>query len=134
MSAAAAQELRLAGADPSVGGSETPPKRGGKGGRPRGARAGRGGRATSGAGEEGGTPVAEGEKPAPEPKKRKRRSNAAPGEVPPARGSAEPLLAAQASNMTIEELDALPAAKRRRSHKARGAAGPGRGWRKGLKM
>lgn len=36
--------------------------------------------------------------------------------------------------MTIEEIEALPAAKRRKSLKARGAAGPGRGWRKGLKM
>lgn len=34
--------------------------------------------------------------------------------------------------MTVEELDALPAAKRRKTAKARGAAGPGRGWRKGL--
>lgn len=37
-----------------------------------------------------------------------------------------------AKSMTVEELDALPAAKRRKSAKARGAAGPGRGWRKGL--
>ena len=36
--------------------------------------------------------------------------------------------------LTIEEIEALPAAKRRKSLKARGAAGPGRGWRKGLKM
>ncbi|SOV09309.1 uncharacterized protein UDID_04225 [Ustilago sp. UG-2017a] len=39
---------------------------------------------------------------------------------------------AQVRNMTVEELDALPAAKRRKTAKARGAAGPGRGWRKGL--
>ncbi|EPQ30553.1 uncharacterized protein PFL1_02078 [Pseudozyma flocculosa PF-1] len=38
----------------------------------------------------------------------------------------------EAARMTKEELDALPAAKRRKSHKARGAPGPGRGWRKGL--
>ncbi|KAN0064961.1 hypothetical protein ACQY0O_002019 [Thecaphora frezii] len=38
----------------------------------------------------------------------------------------------EAARMTMEELDALPAAKRRKSHKARGAPGPGRGWRKGL--
>lgn len=36
--------------------------------------------------------------------------------------------------MTLEEIEALPAAKRRKGLKARGAAGPGRGWRKGLKM
>ncbi len=39
---------------------------------------------------------------------------------------------AQAQALTAEELDALPAAKRRKTAKARGAAGPGRGWRKGL--
>lgn len=39
---------------------------------------------------------------------------------------------AQVKAMTVEELDALPAAKRRKTAKARGAAGPGRGWRKGL--
>lgn len=39
---------------------------------------------------------------------------------------------AEAQALTLEELDALPAAKRRKSHKARGAPGPGRGWRKGL--
>ncbi|SPO25833.1 uncharacterized protein UTRI_03198 [Ustilago trichophora] len=39
---------------------------------------------------------------------------------------------AQAQSLTVEELDALPAAKRRKTAKARGAAGPGRGWRKGL--
>lgn len=39
---------------------------------------------------------------------------------------------AQFKSMTVEELDALPAAKRRKTAKARGAAGPGRGWRKGL--
>lgn len=39
---------------------------------------------------------------------------------------------AQVQAMTVEELDALPAAKRRKTAKARGAAGPGRGWRKGL--
>ncbi|PWZ02174.1 hypothetical protein BCV70DRAFT_157073 [Testicularia cyperi] len=39
---------------------------------------------------------------------------------------------AQAQAMSVEELDALPAAKRRKTAKARGAAGPGRGWRKGL--
>lgn len=38
------------------------------------------------------------------------------------------------SNLTLEEIEALPAAKRRKSLKARGATGPGRGWRKGLKM
>ncbi|CAO1625555.1 unnamed protein product [Sympodiomycopsis kandeliae] len=37
-------------------------------------------------------------------------------------------------NLTMEELDALPPAKRRKGAKARGAPGPGRGWRKGLKM
>lgn len=36
--------------------------------------------------------------------------------------------------MTAEEIDALPPAKRRKGAKARGASGPGRGWRKGLKM
>lgn len=35
--------------------------------------------------------------------------------------------------MTVEEIDALPAAKRRRTHKAKGALGPGRNWRKGLR-
>lgn len=39
---------------------------------------------------------------------------------------------AATKSLTVEELDALPAAKRRKSAKARGAAGPGRGWRKGL--
>ncbi|KAJ9479155.1 hypothetical protein PHBOTO_002632 [Pseudozyma hubeiensis] len=39
---------------------------------------------------------------------------------------------AQVQSMSVEELDALPAAKRRKTAKARGAAGPGRGWRKGL--
>uniref|UniRef100_V5GHW8 Uncharacterized protein n=1 Tax=Kalmanozyma brasiliensis (strain GHG001) TaxID=1365824 RepID=V5GHW8_KALBG len=39
---------------------------------------------------------------------------------------------AQLQAMSVEELDALPAAKRRKTAKARGAAGPGRGWRKGL--
>ncbi|CDR98775.1 hypothetical protein [Sporisorium scitamineum] len=39
---------------------------------------------------------------------------------------------AQVQAMSVEELDALPAAKRRKTAKARGAAGPGRGWRKGL--
>ncbi|SNX84361.1 uncharacterized protein MEPE_03070 [Melanopsichium pennsylvanicum] len=39
---------------------------------------------------------------------------------------------AKAQAMSVEELDALPAAKRRKTAKARGAAGPGRGWRKGL--
>lgn len=38
------------------------------------------------------------------------------------------------SHLTLEELDALPPAKRRKGAKARGASGPGRGWRKGLKM
>lgn len=37
-------------------------------------------------------------------------------------------------NLTLEEIEALPAAKRRKTLKARGAQGPGRGWRKGLKM
>jgi hypothetical protein len=36
--------------------------------------------------------------------------------------------------MSLAEIEALPAAKRRKGLKARGAAGPGRGWRKGLKM
>ncbi|KAK0550974.1 Thioredoxin-like 4A [Tilletia horrida] len=40
----------------------------------------------------------------------------------------------ETKGMSIEELDALPAAKRRRAHQARGASGPGRGWRRGLKM
>lgn len=38
----------------------------------------------------------------------------------------------QVQSLSVEELDALPAAKRRKTAKARGAAGPGRGWRKGL--
>lgn len=37
-------------------------------------------------------------------------------------------------DMSMEEIEALPAAKRRKGLKLRGAAGPGRGWRKGLKM
>lgn len=36
--------------------------------------------------------------------------------------------------MSMAEIEALPAAKRRKGMKLRGAAGPGRGWRKGLKM
>ncbi|KAK0533876.1 Thioredoxin-like 4A [Tilletia horrida] len=40
----------------------------------------------------------------------------------------------ETKDMSLDELDALPAAKRRRAHQARGASGPGRGWRKGLKM
>lgn len=43
-------------------------------------------------------------------------------------------LARPVDQLTIEEIEALPAAKRRKSLKARGASGPGRGWRKGLKM
>lgn len=41
---------------------------------------------------------------------------------------------AELEKMTAEEIDALPPAKRRVGAKARGASGPGRGWRKGLKM
>lgn len=41
---------------------------------------------------------------------------------------------AEIEGMTAEQIDALPAAKRRKGAKARGASGPGRGWRKGLKM
>ncbi|PKI82473.1 hypothetical protein MVES1_003441 [Malassezia vespertilionis] len=37
-----------------------------------------------------------------------------------------------AANLSLEEIDALPSAKRRKSLKTRGAPGPGRGWRKGL--
>ncbi|PWN42208.1 hypothetical protein IE81DRAFT_330347 [Ceraceosorus guamensis] len=40
----------------------------------------------------------------------------------------------KASALSVEEIDSMPPAKRRKSHKARGAPGPGRGWRKGLKM
>ncbi|WFD36961.1 hypothetical protein MCUN1_003853 [Malassezia cuniculi] len=40
--------------------------------------------------------------------------------------------AAMAATLSIEEIDALPSAKRRKSLKTRGAPGPGRGWRKGL--
>ncbi|KAL9933124.1 hypothetical protein V8E36_007842 [Tilletia maclaganii] len=40
----------------------------------------------------------------------------------------------QTRGMSLAELDALPAAKRRRAHQARGASGPGRGWRKGLRL
>lgn len=47
--------------------------------------------------------------------------------VPPA-GS----ISAVAATLTLEELDALPSAKRRKGLKTRGAPGPGRGWRKGL--
>ncbi|PWN52877.1 hypothetical protein IE53DRAFT_242914 [Violaceomyces palustris] len=53
--------------------------------------------------------------------------------TPLAGGKRAKSIAAQvAQSLTLEELDALPAAKRRKSHKARGAPGPGRGWRKGL--
>ncbi|WFC99851.1 hypothetical protein MYAM1_002597 [Malassezia yamatoensis] len=41
-------------------------------------------------------------------------------------------ISAVAASLTLEELDALPSAKRRKSLKTRGAPGPGRGWRKGL--
>ncbi|CAD6883988.1 unnamed protein product [Tilletia caries] len=40
----------------------------------------------------------------------------------------------ETQDMSLAELDDLPAAKRRRAHQARGSSGPGRGWRKGLKM
>jgi hypothetical protein len=50
------------------------------------------------------------------------------------RSSRPPGQARPVDQLTIEEIEALPAAKRRKSLKARGAAGPGRGWRKGLKM
>lgn len=77
----------------------------------------------------------------------KRPSKSGPGSSasPSAEGSASPHLGAskvvkrtnlariaQVQSMSVEELDALPAAKRRKTAKARGAAGPGRGWRKGL--
>lgn len=41
-------------------------------------------------------------------------------------------ISAVAATLTLEELDALPSAKRRKGLKTRGAPGPGRGWRKGL--
>ncbi|WFD20479.1 hypothetical protein MCAP1_002723 [Malassezia caprae] len=41
-------------------------------------------------------------------------------------------ISAVAASLTLEELDALPSAKRRKGLKTRGAPGPGRGWRKGL--
>jgi hypothetical protein len=41
---------------------------------------------------------------------------------------------AKAASMSMDEIESLPPAKRRKSAKARGASGPGRGWRKGLKM
>ncbi|WFD31176.1 hypothetical protein MSPP1_002210 [Malassezia sp. CBS 17886] len=41
-------------------------------------------------------------------------------------------IGAVAASLTLEEIDALPSAKRRKSLKTRGAPGPGRGWRKGL--
>lgn len=47
-------------------------------------------------------------------------------------GTAPSTTAAVAATLTLEELDALPSAKRRKSLKTRGAPGPGRGWRKGL--
>lgn len=52
---------------------------------------------------------------------KKKRSGTAPGST-----------AAMAATLSIEEIDALPSAKRRKSLKTRGAPGPGRGWRKGL--
>ena len=48
--------------------------------------------------------------------------------LPPAPGS----ISAVAATLSLEELDALPSAKRRKGLKTRGAPGPGRGWRKGL--
>lgn len=52
---------------------------------------------------------------------KKRQSSIVPGST-----------AAVAATLSIEEIDALPSAKRRKSLKTRGAPGPGRGWRKGL--
>lgn len=48
--------------------------------------------------------------------------------LPPVPGS----ISAVAATLSLEELDALPSAKRRKGLKTRGAPGPGRGWRKGL--
>jgi hypothetical protein len=57
--------------------------------------------------------------------KTKKKVRRASGPVP---GS----ISAVAASLTLEELDALPSAKRRKGLKTRGAPGPGRGWRKGL--
>ncbi|KAE8214639.1 hypothetical protein CF327_g2015 [Tilletia walkeri] len=53
----------------------------------------------------------------------------------PASGKKRTVVTREETNaMSLAELDDLPAAKRRRAHQARGASGPGRGWRKGLKI
>lgn len=57
-----------------------------------------------------------------------------PSLVAPVKGKRKPTIRDEVGHMTAEELDALPPAKRRKGAKARGAPGPGRGWRKGLKM
>lgn len=95
--------------------------------------------------EEDGTPGAVANSSTPKRITLKPRSSSGPGgggsASPSAEGSASPAQKvrrgnmariAQVQAMTVEELDALPAAKRRKTAKARGAAGPGRGWRKGL--
>ena len=63
--------------------------------------------------------------PAPESKPAKKAAKSRRSMMPNS-------ISAVAASLTLEELDALPSAKRRKSLKTRGAPGPGRGWRKGL--